>query len=107
MTRIKKLTDEEFVELMVNKAFEIIKEDITYSDLICDKEKYKNWFSDYSFNIPQYLEWKKFFFDNFYKWKPKRIKPIDSWFSAFSMQYGLKYDFSYKELEQFEQNIIY
>lgn len=107
MTHIKKLTDEEFVKLMIDKAFEIIGEDITHDDLVHDREKYKNWFTDYSFNLSQYIEWKKFFFDNFHKWRPKRIKPTNALFSLFAMQYGLKYDFSYDELQQFEQNLIY
>lgn len=96
---IKKLTDEEFVKLIVDKELEIVNAPIRYDDLINNKEKYPHWYQDYSFNMEQYKEWKQFYYDHFYDWKPKRIKDIDRYFSWFALQYGLKYDFDYKELE--------
>jgi hypothetical protein len=101
---VKKLTDTEFVKMIVDKELEIVGAPIRYNDLINNKDKYPHWFQDYFFNVEQYIEWKQFFYDHFYDWKPKRIKDIDKHFSWFALQYGLKYDFSYEELELANHN---
>lgn len=102
---VKKLTDIEFVKLIVDKELEIVNAPVRYNDLIADKEGiYKHWYQDFAFDdIKQYIEWKEFYYDHFYDWKPKRIKDIDRHFSWFALQYGLKYNFSYDELREYEQ----
>lgn len=95
---VKKLSNTEFVKMIVDKELEIVGAPIRYDDLINNQDKYPHWYQDYSFNVDQYIEWKQFFYDHFYDWKPKRIKNIDEYFSWYSLQYGLKYNFSHEEL---------
>lgn len=100
---MKKLTDQEFVKLMVDKELEIVGTDIRYNDLIAEPEKYKNWFQDYAFDtVEQYGKWKQFYWQHFYDKYPKRVKDIAKYFSWFTLQYGLKYNFSWEELNEYE-----
>ena len=98
----KKITTDEFIKLIVDKELELVGAPIRYDDLIGNQEKYPTWYQDYSFKLDQYLEWKKFYFDHFYDWKPKRVKDIQRYFSWHSLQYGLKYDFPYEVLQQYD-----
>jgi hypothetical protein len=98
----KKITTDEFIKLIVDKELELVGAPIRYDDLIGNQEKYPHWYQDYSFKLDQYLEWKKFYFDHFYDWKPKREKDIKKYFSWHSLQYGLKYDFPYEVLQQYD-----
>ena len=72
----KKITTDEFIKLIVDKELELVGAPIRYDDLIGNEEKYPHWYQDYSFKLDEYLEWKKFYFDHFYDWKPKREKDI-------------------------------
>lgn len=96
---VKKISIDEFIKLIVDKELEIANAPIRYDDIIANQDKYPHWYQDYSFDtIEQYLEWKKFYYDHFYDWKPKRIKNIDRYFSWHALAYGLKYNFPYEEL---------
>lgn len=98
----KKITTDEFIKLIVDKELEIVGAPIRYDDLIGNEKQYPNWYQVYSFKLDQFLEWKKFYFDHFYDWKPKRVKDIKRYFSWHSLQYGLKYDFPYEVLQQYD-----
>lgn len=67
----KKLTDAEFLELIINKELELVGAPERYKDLIVNKDK--DWYDRYRFESEeQYEEWKQFFFDHFYDWQQKR-----------------------------------
>ena len=101
--KVKKLTTDEFIKLIIDKELEIVGAPIRYNDLIGNQEKYPHWYQDYSFHIDQYIEWKKFYYDHFYDWKPKRVKNIDKYFSCHAMQYGLRYNFDYEILQKYDK----
>lgn len=92
------MTDTEFTEIMVDKELELVNAPVRYRDLIAEPEKYPRWFDEYALTLDQYKEWKQYFYDHFYDWKPKREKDIKGWFSMFALQYGLRYNFDYKEI---------
>lgn len=107
MTRERKLTDDEFLKLIINKELEIAGADITYDDIVEDgklpneERKLSNWHDMYSFDtIDQYIEWKNFVLDHFNKWKSGRLSKryMEEWFSWNSLCYGLRYNFDYQEL---------
>lgn len=105
MSKNKKISQEEFIKLVINKELEIANANITYDDIINDAKKpleeqtLKHWYTDNSFKtVEQYLEWKQFFFNHFSDWQPKRNSTktkIAKEFSWFNLLYGLKYDFDY------------
>lgn len=99
----KKISTTEFVKLMVDKELEIAGALIRYDDLIANKDDFPHWYQDWCFDrVEQYLEWKQFYYDHFYDHYPKRVKDISNYFSWFALQYGLRYNFDYKELEKYE-----
>ena len=111
--RNKKLTDAEFLKLIVDKELEIVGAPIRYDDITEDyklpdsERKLDNWFQDYSFKTPeQYFEWKTFVYDQFKNWSHVRYskKWMDEWFSWNTLQYGLSFDFDYSELKEFKNN---
>ena len=110
MANKKKLTDIEFIELIINKELEIADAPIRFKDIVEDhkkpdgERKLDDWFSDYSFKTPEeYYQWKEFFLEHFYDWKPLRYlkKYVEEQFSWISLQYGLKFDFEYEELDEY------
>lgn len=99
MANVKKLTDKEFVELIINKELEIAGADIRYKDIVAlskeeqDKERF---FDKYSFKTEeQFNEWRDFFYEHFYDWQPKRItkRQMENEFSWFNLDWGLTCDF--------------
>ena len=97
----KKISDEQFCLDCINKEFEIIGSSLhwnTFKELSewSKLEENRHWYSDNAFTSEeQYLQWKNYFFEHFYDWKPKRHprRDIEREFSWFSLMYGLKYDF--------------
>ena len=95
----KKLTDEEFVELVINKELEIAGADIRYKDIIAlpkEKQEELRFFEKYAFKTPeQYIEWRDFFYEQFYNWQPKRISKnrMKQEFGWFNLTWGLTCDF--------------
>jgi hypothetical protein len=99
---MKKLTNSEFIELIVDKELEIANAPVRYKDLIgARKDEFQHWYQDFCFDtVEQFLEWKQFFYDHFYDWQPKRVKNIDEQFSWINLQYGLKYNFPIEQLNE-------
>ena len=113
MANRKKLTDTEFIELVINKELEIADAPIRFKDIVEDhkkadgERKLDDWFSDYSFKTPEeYYQWKEFFFEHFYDWKPLRYskKYVEEEFSWFSLQFALKFGFTHEELDNYLKN---
>jgi len=102
MGRVKKLTDEEFVELIINKELEIAGADIRYKDIVAlpkEEQEQLKWYDKYSFKtVDEYLEWRNFFYEQFYNWQPKSVSKsvMKKEFAWFGLQWGLHYDFDYK-----------
>jgi len=89
---MKKLSDTEFLELMINKEFELINSDMTYQKLITEKDS--DWYNKYSLDYEQYLEWKEYFMKLYPKWRGKKSKSQMSHdFSWFALRYAFKYNF--------------
>ena len=102
--KTKKLTDKEFVELIIDKELEIAGADVRFKDLEAmtkeQQEEYK-FFSRFSFNTSEeFLEWRQFFYDHFYDWQPKCVnkKAMEREFAWFNLQWGLKSDFPYEQI---------
>lgn len=102
----KKISTEQFLEMMINKELEIVNAPIRYSDLIGEKKHYyTHWYTDFAFDtIDQYKEWENYYYEHFYDHYPKRIKDIHRHFSWFNLQYGLRYGFPYDDLKKYEIN---
>ena len=104
--KVKKLTDKEFLELVIDKELEIAGADIRFKDLDAmtkeQQEEYE-FFSRFSFNtLEEFLEWRQFFYDHFYDWQPKRVnkKAMEREFAWFNLQWGLKLDFPYEQIRE-------
>lgn len=97
MAWVKKISDTQFVLDCVNKEFEIIGSNLHW-DTFEELSKWsklpenKEWFSQYEFeNEDQYNQWKNYYLNHFYDWKPKYIskRAIETnYFPWFSLQYG-------------------
>jgi len=102
MAYTKKLTDAEFVELIINKELEIAGADIRYNDIIAlpnEEQQKLEWWTKYTFKtVEEFLEWRNYFYEQFYNWQPKRVKKSEMIreFQWFNLQWGLKYDFDYE-----------
>ena len=105
----KKLTDNEFVELIIDKELEIAGADMRYADIIKltkDEQQKMQWWTKYTFKtLEQFLEWRQFFYDNFYDWQPKSVKKstMEREFQWWNLQWGLKYDFDYEEIAKHDE----
>ena len=102
--KVKKLTDKEFLELVIDKELEIAGADVRFKDLKSmtkeQEEEYK-FFNRFSFNnLEEFLEWRQFFYDHFYEWQPKSVnkKEMEREFSWFNLQWGLKLNFPYEQI---------
>lgn len=113
MARVKKLTTDEFYELVINKELEIAGASIKYKDIIEDykkpaeEQKLRRWFIDNKFNTyNQFKEWKQFYKDHFYDWKPKRCakKEIEGYFAWFNLMYGLAWNFDFPIKDNTDEN---
>lgn len=108
----KKLTDTEFLKLIIDKELEIAGADFRFDDIIAmpDEERRAfKWFQIYGFNTYQeYMEWKNFFFEKFYDWQPKYItkKQAEREFSWINLQYGLTWKYPY-ELNYLMDNPVF
>lgn len=97
----KKISDEQFTLDCINKEFEIIGSPLhwdTFEDLCAwsKQPENKRWYVDNAFTSKeQYDQWKDYFMEHFYDWKPKYISKKRAYieFSWFSLEYGFKYDF--------------
>ena len=101
MARTKKITNKEFIELIIDKELEIANAPIRYKDLIAmtkeEQEKFK-FYTKYTFKtLDEYLEWKNFFMEHIYDWLPKRTNKTECEreFAYTNLMWGLKYDFNY------------
>lgn len=99
MANVKKLTDDEFVELIIDKELEIANADIRAKDIKAlskeEQDKLK-WWEKYEFKtVEEFLEWRNFFYDHFYDWQPKRVGKYDMKreFSWFNLCWGLQCTF--------------
>lgn len=108
----KRLENLEFLRLLVNKELELANADITFDDIQEDRKRPKEerkldtWFDDYTLDtIEQYAEWKDFFMRHVKDWYgsgcSRRI--AENEFGWVSLCYGLRYNFDYKELFEFEK----
>lgn len=104
MAYTKKLTDDAFLALIINKELEIVGSNLTYEKIKEDYKKpineqlYSHWYWDNKFKTyEQFLEWKRFYEDIFYKWKPKRYnkRRMEEIFAYLNLMYGLAYDFEF------------
>lgn len=109
MARAKKLTDIEFLELVINKELEIANAPVRFKDIMAmpdkDRREWK-WFQEYTFDtLEQFLEWRQFFFDHFYDWQPKRESPRRALeiFRWYNLQWGLKYNFDYTKIAEYDK----
>jgi len=94
---MKKLTDDEFIKLMIDKECEIVNAPFMYDDLITKRyNNWQTWFNDYAFtSAEQYAEWKQFFIDNISKWKQGKITKHykETMFNDFSLEFGFSEKF--------------
>ena len=104
--KAKKLTDKEFVELIIDKELEIAGADVRFKDLDAmtheEQEKYE-FFTRFSFKtLEDFLEWRQFFYDHFYDWQPKRTSKemMRREFAWFNLQWGLTLDFPYEQIRE-------
>jgi hypothetical protein len=97
MGRVCKISDEQFVLDMINKEFEIIGSSLhwdTFEELSqwSKLPENENWFSQYEFaNEDQYNQWKSYYMEHFYDWKPKHYSKTyveKHCFPWFSLEYG-------------------
>ena len=55
MPRKKRITDEELIEAIINKMFEIAGHAVTYNDI---KDRKDSWYTDWTMTVEQADEWK-------------------------------------------------
>ena len=97
--KTKKLTDKEFVELVINKELEIANADIRYKDIVAlskEEQDKLEFYTKFTFKtLEEFLEWRDFFYKEFYNWQPKRVSKdqMKREFGWFNLQWGLKCDF--------------
>lgn len=109
MAYVKKLTDNEFVELIIDKELEISGTDVRYKDITAmpkEEQKEYEFYTRFTFKtLEQFLEWRQFFYDHFYDWQPKSVKKsqMEREFNWFNLQWGLKYDFDYEEIYKYDE----
>lgn len=97
MARVHKISEKQFVLDCVNKEFEIIGSNLhwdTFEELAAWSmlPENKEWFSQYEFaSEDQYNQWKEYYMEHFYDWKPKHYskKYVEHHcFPWFSLSYG-------------------
>ena len=107
MAYVKKISDDQFYLDVVNKELEIAGGPQFDSwDELCHWSKLnKDWFCIWAFDSKeQFLEFKEYYYNHFYDWKPKRYtkRERNQWFSMFMFNYGLKTDFEYEYKELYD-----
>jgi len=104
MAYVKKISGKQFTFDVITKELDIVGSGLHFNDyeeLFEWAKKHPKWFTEYEFKTKeQFYEWKKYFYDHFYDWQPKRVKKneLDREFAWFNLDYGLKYGFDYEEL---------
>lgn len=106
MAYVKKISGSQFLFDIIQKELDIVGSGLKFKDFNefvewARQPEHDHWFSDYEFaNKEQFYEWKRYFYDHFYDWQPKRVKKkqLDREFAWVNLQYGLKYGFDYREL---------
>lgn len=99
MAYVKKISGEQFALDCINKQWEIIGEPLhfdTWEDLVSYGKEHPKWFSESEYKTPeQFQQWKDYFFEHFYDWKPKHFskRAIKREFLWFNLMYGLKYGY--------------
>ena len=105
MAYVKKISDEQFTLDCVNKELEIANTGLhfgTFEALVGYAKEHQHWYSDFEFKTPEeYQQWKNYFFEHFYDWKPKSYSKatIEREFRWFDLDYGLKWGYDYLKLE--------
>lgn len=104
---MKKINKRQFVVDIINKELSIVNGPHfdSFDDLSKWANENKHWFLDYSFKTKeQFFELKKYFYEHFYDYKPKRTPKRDMYeiFNWFMFMYGLKYDFEYEYNELYD-----
>lgn len=99
---VKKIKAEQFVLNCINKMFEIVGSELQWYSFeklsLWNQEladKGQRFFELYSMSLEQYLEFRDYFFEHYYDWRPKRVShcEVEKEFSIFMFQYGFPYDF--------------
>ena len=110
MAYVKKLTDEEFLEMVIDKELEIGGAPFRYKDIMAkpiEERKTWRWFQEYMFDtLEQFLEWRQFFYDHFYDWQPKSVSKarMKREFQWWNLQWGLKYNFDYQTIYEYDES---
>lgn len=103
--KTKKISDEEFLFDVINKGFEIAGAPThwnSFDELVEYSKDHKRWYIEAVFtSVEQYNQWKEYFYNHFYDWKPKRYskRDIKREFSWISLQYGPKFEFDIKDIK--------
>ena len=98
----KKISGDQFLLDVIQKELDIVGAGVHFDsaeELIEWGKQHPTWYKDYEFKtIEQFYEWREYFYEHFYEWKPKRVKKseMEEHFRWFNFQYGLKYGFDYK-----------
>lgn len=99
MAYVKKISDKQFALDVINKEFEIANSGLhfdTFEELSDYTKENIHWYQEFEFKTPEeYQQWKDYFFEHFYDWKPKYYskKVIEQEFAWFNLCYGLKYGY--------------
>lgn len=104
MAYTKKISGIQFAFDCIQKELDIVGSGLHFTDydaMVEWQKEHKEWFTEYEFKtLDQYLEWRTYFAEHFYDWRPKRVtrREMRDTFNYFNLQYGLKYGFSIDEL---------
>jgi hypothetical protein len=104
MAYTKKISGPQFAFDCIQKELDIVGSGLTfatYDEMVEWQKEHRNWFQEYEFKtLEQFLEWRNYFAEHFYDWKPKRItrREMRDCFNYFNLQYGLKYGFDYNDI---------
>lgn len=104
MSRVKKISGEQFTLDCVNKAREIAGKPTfeSFEALQSYDKEHNEWYSEAEFDtIEQYKEWREYYCTHIYDMVPKGTpkSTIKNSFSWFALQFGPKYNFSHDELK--------
>ena len=107
----KKLTDAQFVELVIDKELEIAGADVRYKDIAAmpiEEQKHFDFYDKYTFKtLEQFLEWRQFFYDHFYDWQPKHVSKerMRKEFAWWNLDWGLICEFPTEQIAEHDKNI--
>lgn len=104
MSRVKKISEEQFTLDVINKEFEIAGSTL-YFDTFEELKQYATenprWYDKLIFKtVDQYLEWKSFYIDNYSRCYGRASRAyINSTFQYFALNFGPRCEFDYKEIK--------